>query len=117
VKGGAPGRFKEPPLSPPVRRPKNAGRARTLVSKVIRARHEGLPSDLEDRRLRGDGLGRSSIVEVYALTSAQRETLDLFLERAAAEAELRESLEDEPEWKDILRVVPIELDGRQKSAN
>lgn len=72
MKGGAPGRFKEPPLSPPVRRPKNPGRARQLVSKVIRARLEGLPSHLEDRQLRwGDGLGRSSIVQVYALTSSQ----------------------------------------------
>jgi hypothetical protein len=39
------------------------------------------------------------------------------LKREAAEAELREILEDEPDWKDVLRVVPIELDGRQMSAN
>jgi hypothetical protein len=25
--------------------------------------------------------------------------------------------EDEPDWKDVLRVVPIELDGRNVSAN
>jgi hypothetical protein len=37
--------------------------------------------------------------------------------REAAEAELREILEDEPDWKDVLRVVPIELDGWQMSAN
>jgi hypothetical protein len=37
--------------------------------------------------------------------------LDLFLTRAAAETEL-EILEDEPDWKDGLRVVPIELDVR-----
>jgi hypothetical protein len=30
---------------------------------------------------------------------------------------LREILEDEPSWKDVLRVVPIELDGRDLSAN
>jgi hypothetical protein len=56
---------------------------------------------------------------VYALTSSQlvSETLDLFLTREAAEAELREILEDEPEWVNILRVVPIELDGRTLSAN
>jgi hypothetical protein len=37
-------------------------------------------------------------VQVYALTSSQclHETLDLFLTREAAEAELREILEDEP---------------------
>jgi hypothetical protein len=58
-------------------------------------------------------------VEVYALTSSQlaHETLDLFLTREAAEAELREILEDEPEWVNVLRVVPIELDGRKLSAN
>jgi hypothetical protein len=37
--------------------------------------------------------------------------------REAAEAELREILHDEPDWKDVLRVVPIELDGRQMSSN
>jgi len=58
-------------------------------------------------------------VQVYALTSSQllHETLDLFLTREAAEAELREILEDEPEWVNVLRVVPIELDGRIVSAN
>jgi hypothetical protein len=56
---------------------------------------------------------------VYALTSSQclHETLDLFLTREAAEAELREILQDEPDWKDVLRVVPIELDGRYVSPN
>jgi hypothetical protein len=58
-------------------------------------------------------------VQVYALTSSQclHETLDLFLTREAAEAELREILHDEPDWKDVLRVVPIELDARQVSEN
>ena len=45
------------------------------------------------------------------------ETLDLFLTQEAAEAELREILEDEPGWVNVLRVVPIELDGRNLSAN
>jgi hypothetical protein len=38
-------------------------------------------------------------MQVYALTSSQlrHETLDLFLTREAAEDELREILEDEPE--------------------
>jgi hypothetical protein len=37
-------------------------------------------------------------MQVYALTSSRlpRETLDLFLTEEAAEAELREILEDEP---------------------
>jgi hypothetical protein len=30
---------------------------------------------------------------------------------------LLEILEDEPEWVDVLRVLPIELDGRNLSAN
>jgi hypothetical protein len=53
-------------------------------------------------------------VQVYALTSSQspRETLDLFLTWETADAELCEILQDEPEWKDVLRIVPIELDGR-----
>jgi hypothetical protein len=58
-------------------------------------------------------------VQVYPLTSSQspRETLDLFLTQEAAEAELREILEDEPEWVNVLRVVPIELDERDTSTN
>jgi hypothetical protein len=58
-------------------------------------------------------------VQVYALTSSHspRETLDLFVTQEAAEAELREILQDEPEWVNVLRVVPIELDGRNLSAN
>jgi hypothetical protein len=58
-------------------------------------------------------------VHVYALASSElsRETLDLFLIREAAEAELREILLDEPDWRDVLRVVPIELDERNVSMN
>jgi hypothetical protein len=46
-----------------------------------------------------------------------RETLDLFLTREAAEAELQEILVNEPEWVNVLRVLPIELHGREVSAN
>jgi len=58
-------------------------------------------------------------MQVYALTSSQiaGETLDLFLTREAVEPELREILEAEPDWKDVLHVAPLELDGRQISAN
>jgi hypothetical protein len=44
-------------------------------------------------------------VKVYAPTSSQslHETLDVFLTREPAEAELREILEDEPNWKAGLR--------------
>jgi len=57
-------------------------------------------------------------VQIYAITSAQipDETLDLFLTRGAAEAELAEILEDEPRWASILSVVPIELYERDVSA-
>lgn len=62
---------------------------------------------------------RIPFVKVYALTSSHSpgETLDLFLTREAAEAELHEILEDEPDWTDVLRVVPIELDEKQLSDN
>jgi hypothetical protein len=58
-------------------------------------------------------------VQVYALTSTRllHETLDLFLTREAAETELREILLDEPDWKDVQRIIPIELDEREVSAN
>ena len=58
-------------------------------------------------------------MQVFALTSTQllHETLDLFLTREAAETELREILLDEPDWNELLRVVPIELDERDVSAN
>jgi hypothetical protein len=58
-------------------------------------------------------------VRVYALASAQvaSETLDLFLKREAAEAELREILKDEPEWVNVLHVIPIELGERSLSSN
>jgi hypothetical protein len=58
-------------------------------------------------------------VQVYALTSShlRGETLDLFLTREAAQAELREILQDEPGWVDVLRVEPIRLDAQRSSSN
>ena len=57
-------------------------------------------------------------MQVYALTRhVPSVTLDLFVTQEAAEAELREILEDEPEWVNVLRVVAIELDGRAVSEN
>ena len=58
-------------------------------------------------------------MQVYAPTSTRllHETLDLFLTREAAETELREILLDEPDWKDMLRVIPIELAEPDVSAN
>jgi hypothetical protein len=55
-------------------------------------------------------------VLVYALASSRLldQTLDLFVTREAAEAELREILRDEPGWKSVLSVVPIELDERDQ---
>jgi hypothetical protein len=56
---------------------------------------------------------------VYALTSKRLsgETLDLFVTRAAAEAELREILNDEPEWTSVLSVETLELDAQHTSRN
>jgi hypothetical protein len=58
-------------------------------------------------------------LQVYALMSSDiaGETLDLFISREDAEAELAEILHDEPDWKDILSVMPIELDERNVSTN
>ena len=57
-------------------------------------------------------------MKVYALTSSRvPNEMEIFLTQEAAQAELREILEDEPEWVSVLRVVPIELDGRNLSAN
>jgi hypothetical protein len=58
-------------------------------------------------------------MRVYALSTSQspNETLDLFLTREAAEAELGEILLDEPDWRTVLRVVPIELEAGNVSAN
>jgi hypothetical protein len=58
-------------------------------------------------------------MRVYALASSHvsNETHDLFVTQEAADVELREILEDEPEWANVLRVLPIELDGRNVSAN
>jgi hypothetical protein len=63
--------------------------------------------------------GRILLVQVYALTSSQllHETLDLFVTREAAEDELREILEDEPEWVNVLRVEPVQLDAQRTSLN
>jgi hypothetical protein len=58
-------------------------------------------------------------VQVYALTSSQipGKTLDLFVTREAAQAELREILMDEPGWVDVLHVEPIQLDEQRTSVN
>jgi hypothetical protein len=58
-------------------------------------------------------------VRAYALASSKApdETLDLFLTHEAAEAELREILADEPQWDEVLSIVPVELDERDVSAN
>ena len=52
----------------------------------------------------------------HGLTIAARDA-DLFVTREKAEAELAEILEDEPDWQDVLSVVPIQLDGREVSMN
>jgi hypothetical protein len=67
----------------------------------------------------GQAASENLLMVVYALTSSQisGETLDLFLTRDAAEAELREILQDEPTWVDVLSVVPIDLNEQETSQN
>jgi hypothetical protein len=56
--------------------------------------------------------------DAYALVEVgDSEAIDVFLQREDADAFLAECLKDEPAWKDVLRVVPIELDERSVSAN
>jgi hypothetical protein len=59
--------------------------------------------------------GKILPVQVFALTSTRvaGETLDLFLSQEVAEAELREILEGEPGWVDVLRVESIRLDTQE----
>jgi hypothetical protein len=56
---------------------------------------------------------------VYALITAEspEEAVDVFLRREDAEAALAGCLQDEPDWRDVLSIVPIELDGRDVSVN
>jgi hypothetical protein len=56
---------------------------------------------------------------VYALTSSQvtGETLDLFVTREAAEAELREILRDEPTWAGVVSVMALHLNEQDTSPN
>ena len=62
--------------------------------------------------MHGDGAGlRASNGRVT------EEAVEVFRRREDAAAALEDCLRDEPDWKDVLRVVPIELDGRTFSAN
>jgi hypothetical protein len=58
-------------------------------------------------------------VRAYALDTADAasEAVDVFLRRADAEAALAAVLRDEPESRDLLGVVEIELDERDVSPN
>ena len=106
--------------------PERLAQLRDFVFKLFKPRELGhVPQSLSESGLLGRACkrhprpGKILLVQVDALTSSQclYETLDLFLTREAAEAELREILQDEPDWKDLLRIVPIELDGRNVSVN
>jgi hypothetical protein len=57
-------------------------------------------------------------VRAFALVEVgDTEAIDIFLREEDAEAALANCLTDEPGWKDVLRVVPIELDERNVSTN
>lgn len=49
-------------------------------------------------------------MRAWALVSSEaRETVDVYLRREDAEADLRAAVEDVPEWAAILRVEPFEV--------
>jgi len=51
-------------------------------------------------------------VRIYALVSAETEkVIDFYADEPAAQAALAESLEDEPEWADVLRSRPASASG------
>jgi hypothetical protein len=58
-------------------------------------------------------------VRAYALVTADAadEAVDVFVRRADAEAALATVVRDEPESRDLLSVVVIELDERDASLN
>jgi hypothetical protein len=57
-------------------------------------------------------------VRAYALVEiGGSEAIDLFLREEDAERALEDALRDEPSWAGLLRVEPVELNGRAKSAN
>jgi hypothetical protein len=58
-------------------------------------------------------------MRAYALVTAEspEEAVDVFLRREDAESALAACLRDEPDWVDVVSVVPIELDERDVSAN
>jgi hypothetical protein len=46
----------------------------------------------------------------FALVSAlSPETVDIYRSREQAEEELRQAVEDEPGWIDVLSVIPLDL--------
>lgn len=54
--------------------------------------------------------GLTSQVLVYALVSARaRETVELFLDRATAQAAMADALADEPSWEGVLSVVALDF--------
>jgi hypothetical protein len=58
-------------------------------------------------------------VRAYALVTAldPDEAVDVFIRYEDAETALAECLHVEPDWADVISVVPIELDERDVSAN
>ena len=78
--------------APPGRRPLGPASSSSQIS-------------LSLERIRRQGGGGKTRRCIYALTSTRllHETLDLFVTREAADAELREILLDETDWKEVLR--------------
>jgi hypothetical protein len=57
-------------------------------------------------------------VRLYALVEASDpEAIDVFISSEDAQRALDDCLLDEPNWRDLLRIEPIELAGVDTSAN
>lgn len=66
-----------------------------------------------------DAAGIIVFVRAYSVVDGRppREAVEVFLDRSDAETFVTECLRDEPDWVEILSVVPIELDERAVSEN
>jgi len=59
----------------------------------------------------------ATITPLSSLPTRARETSSAAIRVAASAQDAAEMLEAEPDWRDVLRVVPIELDDRNVSVN
>ena len=77
----------------------------------------GATADSDDSQEVRTGLGWLTVRAFALVEVGHRQAIDLFVRREDAYAALENTLGDEPDWTDLLSVGPIELDGRDLSAN